>query len=188
MTGDLSKRARISAGNIEGSLAESGERFFAVRTLAYREGGAASQLRAQGFRPFLPLISKSVRHARKFRLVRAPLFPNYLFVTLDLQRDRWRSVNGTFGVARLVMAGELPAPVPRGIVESLFELSDSSGLVQFDKGLKPGQKVRILSGPFADLIGELARIDAAGRVQILLSAMGATVPVTTSAAALAPAA
>jgi len=164
----------------------SGDRFFAVQTLAGRETGAAAQLKAQGFRPFLPLLMKSVRHARKFRQVRAALFPNYLFVALDVQRDRWRSVNGTFGVARLLMAGDFPAPVPFGIVESLMALSDASGLISFEKSLKPGQKVKILSGPFADMTGELERIDGAGRVKLLLDAMGGTLSLTTTSSSLAP--
>jgi transcriptional antiterminator RfaH len=111
-----------------------------VQTLSGREISAAAQLNAQGFRPFLPLLLKSVRHARKFRMVRAPLFPNYLFVALDLQRHRWRSVNGTFGVVRLLMIGEFPALVPAGIVEPLMALSDFSGLIHFDKGLKPARR------------------------------------------------
>jgi transcriptional antiterminator RfaH len=170
------------------SALQAGERYFAVQTLSGREISAAAQLNAQGFRPFLPLLLKSVRHARKFRMVRAPLFPNYLFVALDLQCHRWRSVNGTFGVVRLLMIGEFPALVPAGIVERLMALSDFSGLIHFDKGLKPGQKVKILSGPFTEMIGELERIDGAGRVKLLLNAMGGKIPIMTTAALLAPAA
>jgi transcription antitermination factor NusG len=169
------------------STLQDGERYFAVQTLCGREIGAAAQLNAQGFRPFLPLLLRTVRHARKFRIVRAPLFPSYLFVALDLQRHRWRSVSGTFGVAHLVMIGEFPGPVPAGIVEPLMALSDSSGLIHFDKGLKPGQKVKVLSGPFAEMIGELERIDGAGRVRVLLNAMGSKIPIATTAAVLAPA-
>src|SRR5208283_4434114 len=77
----------------------AGERWYVARTLPNREAGAASQLEAQGFRVFLPRIARTVRHARKMRRVRAPAFPAYLFVALDLNRDRWRSVNGTFGLA-----------------------------------------------------------------------------------------
>ena len=165
-----------------------GERYFAVQTLTGREVSACAQLDAQSFRAFLPMLLKSVRHARTFRTVRAPLFPGYLFVALNLQRHRWRSVNGTFGVARLLMMGESPAPVPAGIVEPIMALCDASGLVQFDKGFKPGQRVQVLSGPFADMIGVLEKIDGAGRVKLLLAAMGRQIPIVTNAALLAPAA
>jgi transcriptional antiterminator RfaH len=33
-------------------------------------------------------------------------------VIIDLTKHRWRSVNGTFGIASLIMAAEQPMPVP----------------------------------------------------------------------------
>ena len=60
-----------------------------------------------------------------------PIFPRYLFVVLDLDRDRWRSVNGTFGVARLVMmAGDRPQPAPHGVVEALVALADGRDVLR----------------------------------------------------------
>ncbi len=78
------------------------ERWFVVRTQPHREAQAERQLANQDYRIFLPRFRKSRRHARKFEIVSAPLFPGYLFVILDLTRDRWRSVNGTHGVDRLL--------------------------------------------------------------------------------------
>ena len=63
----------------------SGERWYVVRALPKREHGAEAQLAGQGFRVFLPKVSRNVRHARKTRAVHAPAFPGYLFVALDLQ-------------------------------------------------------------------------------------------------------
>lgn len=48
--------------------------------------------------------------------------------------------------------------------------------------------MKILSGPFTEMIGELERIDGAGRVKLLLNAMGRKIPIMTTAALLAPAA
>jgi len=91
---------------------------------------AVEDLQRQGWQPFLPFHLATRRHARKFRAVRAPIFPRYLFVGLDLARDRWRSVNGTVGVQRLVMAGDQPLPVPVGVVETLMQSVDSLGNVK----------------------------------------------------------
>src|SRR5437016_11201899 len=82
-----------------------GERWYAVHTLPLRETYAEGHLRNQGFATFLPKRHKTVRHARKLRAVEAAFFPRYLFVVLDLARHQWRSVNGTYGVSRLVMRG-----------------------------------------------------------------------------------
>lgn len=153
------------------------ERWYVFRTRPHRELSSAEQLRQQGFRPFVPQIQKTVRHARKLRVIRAPLFPTYSFVNLDLVKDPWRSINGTYGVVRLIMANELPIPVPRGIVEQIQKAVDERGLVRLDGGLRIGQQVEIINGPFARLMGELVRLDAKGRVQVLLDLMGGKLPV-----------
>ena len=85
-------RSRALAGN---------ERWFLAHTQPKSERKAELHLGAQGFRTYLPQIQKTIRHARQLRTVRAPLFPRYLFVILDLERDRWLSVRSTVGVSRL---------------------------------------------------------------------------------------
>lgn len=144
-------------------------------------------LERQGFRPFLPRIQKSVRHARAIRLVLAPLFPRYVFLPLDLDRDRWLSVRSTFGVTSLFMSGARPGPVPPGVVEAILERVDGSGAARLDEGLQVGDGVRVLSGPFADFIGTLSRLDDNGRVRVLLDVMGKSTPVTLPRSALMPA-
>ena len=95
-------------------------RWYVVQSQPHKELYSATQLRNQGFRPFVQRIRKTVRHARQMTSVLAPLFPRYLFVSLDLSRDRWRSGRGTFGVSSLVMEGDRPAAVPEGVVEHLI--------------------------------------------------------------------
>ena len=164
----------------------SASRWYVAHTLPKREFGAAKQLEFQGFETFLPLALKTVRHARRFRTVKAPFFPRYLFVRLDLSRDRWRSVNGTFGVSSLIMEGERPKPVPSGVVEALAGFSEAEGLLSFAPLMQPGQKVRLLTGPLANHVGTLIEADEQGRVQILLEIMGSRLVARASARALAP--
>lgn len=147
------------------------ERWYVVQALARREPIAKMRLEAQGYKIFLPQMIKTVRHARKMRQARVAVFPGYLFVALNPLKDRWRSINGTIGVARMIMANEGPAPVPRGIVESLASYLDNQGICRFDRDLKEGQQVRIVSGPFAHLIGQIATLDGKGRARVLLKIM-----------------
>jgi transcription antitermination factor NusG len=163
---------------------QQGERWFVAQTLSQREKLAGFHLEAQGFRIFMPSFRKTVRHARKLRETIAPIFPSYVFVALDLGRDRWRSINGTFGVARLVTTQCRPIPVPTGVVEALIAAVDESGLVRFDDGLRPGQPVSVLAGPFAKSFGVLSRLDGNGRVRVLLTIMGGSVPVAMNRADL----
>ena len=172
----------------EKSLAlEGGERWFLAHTLPKSERKAEMHLHFQEFRTYLPRITKTIRHARQLRTVRAPLFPRYIFLILDLSRDRWLSVRSTIGVSSLFTCDGCPVPVPPGIVERLIERSDGDHLF-LDADLTKGQSVRILSGPFADFVGTLERLDEAGRVRVLLAMMGTAVPVVLHRSALSPAA
>jgi transcription elongation factor/antiterminator RfaH len=167
---------------------EENERWFLVHTQPQSERKAKLHLGAQGFRTYLPEIQKTVRHARQLRTVRAPLFPRYMFLILDPGRDRWLSVRSTVGVSSLFTCEDRPVPVPNGVVEALIAHTNEDGLALFDAGLRTGQTVRILSGPFYDFVGTLERLDGAGRVRVLLTMMGTAVPVTLHRSALLPAA
>jgi transcriptional antiterminator RfaH len=165
----------------------AGRRWYAVQCLSNREAGAAAQLENQDFPVFLPRRRKTRRHARRIESVVTPFFPGYLFVTLDLSRDRWRCVNGTYGVARLVMRGDMPAPVPAGIVETLQQSCDEDGVIHWQAEIKPGQRVQIVEGALAEFVGQLERLDAAGRVRILLNILGRRTPIVLPRESVIPA-
>jgi transcription elongation factor/antiterminator RfaH len=163
------------------------EMWFLVHSLPKSEQKAEWHLAAQGFHTYLPQYKKTVRHARQLTTIRAAVFPRYLFVILNLERDRWLSIRSTVGVSHIVSQDGRPVPVPIGIVESLIKHSDGE-LTRLDYGLSKGQPVRILSGPFADSVGWLEQLDETGRVKVLLEMMGAAVPVALDRSVLAPAA
>jgi transcriptional antiterminator RfaH len=154
-----------------------GECWYVVHTLPFCETRAQAQIENQGFRTFLPKRLKTVRHARKLSTVTAVFFPRYFFVVLDLARDQWRSVNGTFGVASMVMQGDQPHPVPRGVVETLIAATDLHGNLQLGEHLKVGGSIRVAVGPFADQLAILDRIDESGRIRVLLGMLGRKVSV-----------
>ncbi len=155
------------------------ERWYVATTLPRKEHFAAANLTNQNYRSFLPLHLETRRHARKFRTVLAPVFPRYIFIILDVGRLRWRSVNGTLGVQRLITDGERPLAVARGVVETLIQSSDQRGaLIYKADDLAIGDRVELVAGPFAGSLGVLQRLDGAGRVQVLLELLGGAVKVT----------
>ncbi len=165
----------------------NGRRWYVVQTQPRKEAHAGVNLANQGFQSFLPRIRRTTRHARRTHTGMAPLFPRYLFVSLDLGRERWRSVNGTIGVSRLVSHGPWPAPVPHGLVEELIGLTEEIGAIDLSHALTPGEKVRFMSGPFAATIGRLVALDDAGRARVLLELLGSEREISVSAKTLAPA-
>lgn len=159
-------------------------RWYAVAAKPGQELCAARHLERQGLKTFTPSIVKTVRHARRRTERRVALFPGYLFVRFDIGQCAWRSINGTLGVRSLVMAGDHPLAVPRGLVESFIELSDKAGLMRTE--FEEGQRVEVLSGPFASWVGTVERLDDRGRVFVLLRLMNGESAVSMDRSALWP--
>jgi len=131
-------------------------------------------LTRQGFESYLPRFLKRRRHARKVDVAPVPLFPGYLFVALDLEAARWRSIHGTVGVSRLVCHGDDPAPIPEGIIEEIRGREDTAGWVVLrpQTALRSGQSVEISNGPLAELRGVFEGLDSKERVIVLLNLLG----------------
>lgn len=175
----------VAAHNISGSAApaiqlelRAGERWYVAMTLSRKERVAVANLGNQNFRTFVPLQQVMRRHARRYRNELVPAFPGYVFIVLDTAMHRWRSVDGTLGVARLLRDGDGPLAVAPEIVETLVRSSNSRGVLVFEPPLAAGDKVRLISGPFAESLGVLQRLDGEDRVQLLLQLLGGPVKVT----------
>jgi transcription elongation factor/antiterminator RfaH len=155
----------------------AGERWYVVHTKPRGEVQAIVHLERQGYTVFCPRCHRTVRHARKTKRVLAPLFPSYLFLRLNVSCDPWRAVNGTRGVARLIVHGETPQPMSYGIVEALQSRMSADGATAWTPPFKIGQAVRIVDGPFVEFLGTLEYLDATGRVRVLLDLLGRSVSV-----------
>lgn len=149
-----------------------------VQTQANREMRAAAELLKQGFEVFVPRYAKVIRHARRVSKIDAPLFPGYLFTRFGADA-RWRSVNGTLGVIRLVTVGERPATLAEGIVEGLMALRDNQGYVPLPPraALSSGESVRVAGGVFAESLGLFEEARGSDRVAILIELLGRKVRV-----------
>jgi transcriptional antiterminator RfaH len=152
-------------------------RWYLVQAKTGQEALAAFNLRRQGYETFLPLTFKTVRHARKVRVEKAAYFPGYLFVAFDVERDRWRPIASTLGVLRLVAARERPSPAPAGVVEGLKAHADGAGVMDAALGLRAGDSVRVIQGPFADRRGLVSQLMGEDRVSVLIAMMNGEVAV-----------
>jgi len=147
--------------------------WYVVNTQARKERIASDNLRRQGYEVFLPVLSKAVRHARSVRLAFEAYFPGYLFVRFDIASQRWRPIESSTGVLRLIKAGTKPTPAPVGMVPALIERSGPDGLLRLEpEGLQPGQTVRITKGPFAESLAIVDRASGEERVRVLLTLLG----------------
>lgn len=153
------------------------DRWYLVQAKTHGESVAELNLRRQGYRTFLPQETRQVRHARQTRIRKSALFPGYLFVALDPERDQWRPIDSTIGVTQLVKRGSRPARVPEGIVESLEAATRAGETVLADPGIAKGDRIRVRRGPFENFHGRVVQLRADQRVCILLEAVQSELPV-----------
>jgi transcriptional antiterminator RfaH len=158
-------------------------RWFAVHTRPQSEQYAGEQLAAQSFRIFLPQFLRRRSHARRIEHKPYPLFPRYLFVEIDLAVQRWRCVNGTLGVSRIIGNEDGPTPVAAGVVEELMRRRDEAGMIRLAAApsFALGDKVRIRGGSFASMLGLVEGLSDRDRVSILVDLLGRKVRVTLDA-------
>jgi transcriptional antiterminator RfaH len=154
-------------------------RWYVVQTQANGELKAVQNLLRQGFGVYLPRYLKRRCHARKIDFTAKPLFPRYLFVAVDMATQRWRSIQSTFGVARLVSNGDDPAMVPDGVVRALRAREDAKGFIVMESKpfFAPGDRVRVQAGAFMDSEGLFSGLADHDRIAILLEMLGRKVRV-----------
>jgi transcriptional antiterminator RfaH len=153
--------------------------WYVVQTHPHAEVKASWHLQRQGFGIYLPRHLKQRRHARRIEKIAAPLFPRYLFVSIEFATQRWLSIDSTVGITRLVRNGERPAPVPQPVIDGLRRREDADGFVQLDHRprFSPGDKVRVVGGALCDSIGLYEGMSSHERVAILLELLGRKVRV-----------
>ena len=118
------------------------------------ETKARWHLENQGFTAYVPSYMKQCRHARRTDSVKAPLFPRYLFVWMDIAKAPWRVIHSTIGIHHLICGGEIPLEVPERIIQELREREDEKGLIKpTHPAYKRGDKVRVTAGALIEQIG-----------------------------------
>lgn len=100
-----------------------------------------------------------------------PLFPGYMFVNIDLDREgenRLRWIPGTRGLVRF---GNHPATVPENIIAELRkQVQVINATAHKPRRLQKGDRVRIISGPFKGYEAIFdAHLSGKDRVQVLLT-------------------
>ena len=113
----------------------------------------------------------------KRRTVERRVFPGYLLVQMIMSEDSWYVVRNTPGVTGFVGMGNTPTPLrPEEVAQILRRMEAEAPKVKVT--FKPGQKVRIVDGPFNDFIGQVAEIDMdRAKVRVMVSFFGRETPV-----------
>jgi len=134
---------------------DSQKEWYAVYTRSRQESKAAAYLQARSYRVFLPEVEVTRIRRRKKVKVRRPMFPGYLFVETDLQRESRLEIVRSPSIVRVLGYGDEPCPIPRHQVESLQIIVNNNIPVNPHPYLRVGQRVRVTTGAMRDVVGIL---------------------------------
>jgi len=111
------------------------------------------------------------------RTVERRVFPGYILVQMVLGEESWYVVRNTPGVTGFVGMGNTPTPLRPEEVSQIIKRMEAEA-PKIKVSYKPGQKVRIIDGPFNDFIGTVDGIDVErAKVRVMVSFFGRETPV-----------
>ena len=94
----------------------------------------------------------------KERQVERKIFPGYVLVEMIMDEDSWYVVRHTAGVTRFVGSAKKPIPAKDSEIKKVINRTSSSAPQKIELDVKPGDKVRITSGPFAEFVGDITEV------------------------------
>jgi transcriptional antiterminator NusG len=113
----------------------------------------------------------------KRRTIERRVFPGYILVQMLMNDDSWYVVRNTPGVTGFVGMGNKPTPLRQEEVQGIIKRMEAEA-PKVKVTFKPGQKVRIIDGPFNDFMGTVDEINMdKAKVRVMVSFFGRETPV-----------
>ena len=153
-----------------------GKQWYVVYTKPNGEELACSHLRLKGVDVFFPRLLLPAALGKRKPII--PLFPNYLFVRIQIF-EGYHYVAWSPGVKRFVaFNNSIPVPLDVNVVRYLMDQANSDGVIKARSKLKAGEEVLINGGPFEGVIGIIKEPpNAKGRLKVLMDLLSRQVQV-----------
>lgn len=85
------------------------------------------------------------------------IFPGYVLVEMIMDDDSWYVVRHTAGVTKFVGSAKKPIAAKDSEIKKIIHRTQTqTQKIQLD--VKAGDKVRIISGPFSDFVGDITEV------------------------------
>jgi transcription elongation factor/antiterminator RfaH len=133
--------------------------WFAVQTRPRHEKKVSSELQEKGVKAFLPLISATRQWSDRRRIVKIPLFPQYVFVHIEQTTNARIPVLRTSGVTNFVGMRGVGTPIPADQIERVQHVVTQEISVTPHAFLNVGKRVRIRGGSLDGLQGILTAVN-----------------------------
>jgi len=135
------------------------------------------QMHDQIFQVVVPTEDEIEVRDGKRKVIERRVFPGYILVQMALTDDSWYVVRNTPGVTGFVGMGNVPTPLRPEEVQAIMKRMEAEA-PRIKVTFKPGQRVRIIDGPFNEFIGMVDEIDMErAKVRVMVSFFGRETPV-----------
>ena len=135
--------------------------WYVVKTKPKQERRASLNLRNQNFNVISPFI--------KNKISCEPLFPSYIFVSFDINKNLWPKINNSYGVLKLLGFNGIPKKLNVNFIYYLNEIIDKDGYVNKKFfNFKTDQNVQINDGPFKGFFAKIINKLSNERVKLMI--------------------
>ena len=105
-------------------------------------------------------------------MIRVPLFPGYVFVKSNLHPDHHLEIVKTVGAVKLVGDNVGPISVHEETIQSIKIMTATDQPITTGYQFRKGDRVMVVEGPFAGVIGIFERFGGQGRIVVHIEALG----------------
>jgi len=148
--------ADAHASSVTALTSASSGPWYALWTHSHCEQLVHDQLQQRGLPAFLPRVDRWSRRRGVRRLIKAPMFPSYLFLQHPMDKDTYLAVSRARGLVRVLgERWDRLAEIPHGEMEAIQRIDAACCRVLPFPYLKEGQRVRITRGSLAGVEGLL---------------------------------
>lgn len=105
------------------------------------------------------------------------IFPGYVLVEMIMDDDSWYVVRHTAGVTKFVGSQKKPIPAKDSEIKKIIHKTQNQ-VAKVELDVKAGDKVRIISGPFSEFIGDITEVyPDKSKLRAMVSIFGRETPV-----------
>ena len=160
----------------------STEFWYAIHTRRHHENVVTEMLGAKGIESYLPMLEEHRRWTHRTKVLKVPLFPNYVFASFDT--DKRINVSSIKGVVQILGTHSGPSPIPNAQIEAIRIMVESKLKKDLYPFLVEGTDVRVKRGPLKGQEGVLLRKGHVHRFVVCLPVLGQSIGIEINASSL----
>ena len=149
--------------------------WYLLQTKPNQENKAILNLENQNYEVYQPKISTRKKKKGQWQSISETLFPLYLFIHLNTEKDNWTKINSTLGVNRFVRfgLGNLPSPINDEIIATIKKQEQALNQeTSVGQQFKKGDSITLSNKNFDNIKAIFQETSKENRVFVLLSLLG----------------